>query len=409
MITSEGKAFIKATLINILYCLYSTAKQHKNPVKFRYITSTRNRSLKPLAVILKHCFKSVQREIVKRCRYFDAKFKYTIKSCFISDNNVKVREDIYRLNTYFGSIDNVTSFDFETLYTALPHDLIKPVLASMINDIFQYVNKKFIRVTPKKAYFSDSDRKYKGHTIFTKEDVLKLLRFLINNSYVSFKGKIYKQWVGIPMGIDPAPYMANLFLHYFENKYIKLLVDDKDEKGNKKDSGKAKEDMIFAQMLRYCYRYLDDLLNINDNGYFEKIYNSIYPNELKLNRTNPSDISTEFLDMDISIVDHKIITSKLFDKRRSFPFKVINFPFIESSNIPTMPSYNIYLSQILRIVRICNNIGDFIVEVESLTKEFLLKGFNKPLLSNIFYKFVKNYCQEWGKFGVEPRLPECLI
>ena len=211
------------------------------------------------------------------------------------------------------------------------------------------------------------------------------------------------------MGIDPAPYMANLFLHYFENKYIKLLVDDKDEKGNKKDSGKAKEDMIFAQMLRYCYRYLDDLLNINDNGYFEKIYNSIYPNELKLNRTNPSDISTEFLDMDISIVDHKIITSKLFDKRRSFPFKVINFPFVESSNIPTMPSYNIYLSQILRIVRICNNIGDFIVEVESLTKEFLLKGFNKPLLSNIFYKFVKNYCQEWGKFGVEPRLPECLI
>ena len=74
-----------------------------------------------------------------------------------------------------------------------------------------------------------------------------------------------------------------------------------------------------------------------------------------------------------------------------------------------MPSYNIYLSQILRIVRICNNIGDFIVEVESLTKEFLLKGFNKPFLSNIFYKFVKNYCQEWGKFGVEPRLPECLI
>ena len=96
--------------------LYSTAKQHKNPVKFRFITSTRNCSLKPLAVVLKHCFKSVQREIVKRCRYFDAKFKYTIKSCFISDNNVKVREDIYRLNTYFGSIDNVTSFDFETLW-----------------------------------------------------------------------------------------------------------------------------------------------------------------------------------------------------------------------------------------------------------------------------------------------------
>ena len=74
-----------------------------------------------------------------------------------------------------------------------------------------------------------------------------------------------------------------------------------------------------------------------------------------------------------------------------------------------MPSYSIYLSQILRIVWISNNVEDFITELESLSKEFIIKGFNKPKLSNIFYNFIKNYSQEWGKFGVELRLPECLI
>ena len=170
----------------------------------------------------------------------------------------------------------------------------------------------------------------------------------------------------------------------------------------------CKEDLANAKKLRYTYRYLDDLLNINDNGYFDDIFKSIYPDDLKLNKTNMSNIATEFLDMDISIIDKDIIVTKIFDKRRAFPFTVINFPFIESSNVPTMPSYGIYLSQILRIVRICNNIDTFVIELQNLSNSFLIKGFNKTILSNTFAKFIMNYSQEWGKFGVEVKLPECL-
>ena len=52
----------------------------------------------------------------------------------------------------------------------------------------------------------------KGHTIFTKDQVFALLDFLIDNSYMMYKGEIYRQFIGIPMGIDPAPFMANFFL-----------------------------------------------------------------------------------------------------------------------------------------------------------------------------------------------------
>ena len=365
--------------------IYSTCKQHKRPVKFRYITATTSCSLKPLARVLKHCFKVIQKEITKRCRYFDAKFKYKVKSCFISDNNFKTREDIFRLNTSFGNISNLSSFDFETLYTALPHDLIKSTLAGMINDIFVHLDKKFLRVTPTRAYFSDSDRKYKGHIILTKEQVLKLLRYMIDNSFVSFKGKVYRQWIGIPMGIDPAPFMANLFLQFYENDYIKLLVSE----------GRLDE----VKLLRYTYRYLDDLFNVNDRNHFENVHKSVYPTSLKLNKTNDCNLKSEYLDMDIS-TDGNFITSKVFDKRRAFPFEVIGFPFINSSNIPAQPSYGIYISQLLRIVRICNVVSDFYVEVVRLTDDFLKKGFVKKRLHNLFIKFVNNYPKEWGKYGV---------
>ena len=40
-------------------------------------------------------------------------------------------------------------------------------------------------------------------------------------------------------------------------------------------------------------RYLDDLLN-NDNIYFDKMVDRIYPTELQLNRTNSSDTEAPF-------------------------------------------------------------------------------------------------------------------
>ena len=39
---------------------YATCKQHKSPVKFRFITSTTRAVSKPVSKILKNCFKAVQ-------------------------------------------------------------------------------------------------------------------------------------------------------------------------------------------------------------------------------------------------------------------------------------------------------------------------------------------------------------
>ena len=47
-----------------------------------------------------------------------------------------------------------------------------------------------------------------------KERVYKLIDFVVDNSVFRLGNNVYRQKIGIPMGIDPAPQMANLYLYF---------------------------------------------------------------------------------------------------------------------------------------------------------------------------------------------------
>ena len=75
--------------------------------------------------------------------------------------------------------------------------------------------------------------------------------------------------IGIPMGIDPAPFWANLVLYTYEHDYIKKHI---------------KEDRVKAKHFHSTFRLIDidDLCRINDGGEFGRVFRDIYPNELEL-------------------------------------------------------------------------------------------------------------------------------
>ena len=138
--------------------------------------------------------------------------------------------------------------------------------------------------------------------------------FLIGNH-------ILQQIVGIPMGIDPAPFWANLYLYFYENKHILNLI-----KNNK------------PRTLKYhgCQRFIDDLEAINDNGGFGRSFKDMYPPSLELKLEHSGSHAT-FLDLDIQIVEG-IFIYKLFDKRDAFPSYNVRMPFVDS-NIPSRIFY----------------------------------------------------------------------
>ena len=119
------------------------------------------------------------------------------------------------------------------------------------------------------------------------------------------------------MGSDPAPFFTNLFLYFYESKWMNEL---------------KKNDLIKARKLCNIFRFIDDLNSINDGEEFESNFSKIHHEELQLNRENTDKDEASFLDLDIKIKDEKF-HFVLFDKQDSFPFSIVAMPD-KPSNVP---------------------------------------------------------------------------
>ena len=161
------------------------------------------------------------------------------------------------------------------------------------------------------------------------------LHYPLDNLNIRLSSELYRQIVGISMGTNSAPLVADFFC--FERDFMLSLSD--------------KNQVDIIETFNSTSRYLDDLLNI-DNPYFEQMVGQIYPTELQLNKAKSSDTETPFLDLNLSITNG-IVSSKSYDKRDDFNFEIVNFPFLDG-DVPRSPSYGVYISQLNRFAKVCS-------------------------------------------------------
>ena len=152
------------------------------------------------------------------------------------------------------------------LYTTLPHILIKDKLIDLIERTFLACNDR-----NRNAFFTSE--KPKKYNAWSCQNVCDALTFLLDNIFIRFGTKLFRQVVGIPMGTNCAPMVANLFLFYYERDFMMSLSDDK-------QAG-------IIDAFNTTSRYLDNILNIY-NVYFDNMVSQIYPSELQLNKANTS-------------------------------------------------------------------------------------------------------------------------
>ena len=196
------------------------------------------------------------------------------------------------------------------------------LLIDIERTFYKKEGKLYLACNDKKAFFTLTDH-YRGYHLWSCQNVhvCDALSFLLDKIYIRFGTKLYRQIVGIPMGTNCAPLVADLFLFSYERDFMKDLSSD-----NQADVIKA---------FNSTSRYLDDLLNI-DNPYFEGMVNQIYPSELQFNKANTSDTEAPFLDLHLSI-SNGFVSSKIYDKRDDFDFDIVNFPFLDG-DVPRRPS-----------------------------------------------------------------------
>ena len=81
--------------------------------------------------------------------------------------------------------------------------------------------------------------------IISKVHFVHILKFCIRNNYVLFSNRLYRQKIGIPMGSNFSPNMANLYLHFYESQFL----SKNHEEGRNR--------------YKYTYRFIDDLISVN--------------------------------------------------------------------------------------------------------------------------------------------------
>ena len=107
--------------------------------------------------------------------------------------------------------------------------------------------------------------------------------------------------------------------------------------------------------------------------------------------TSASSTEAGYLDTNVKTGDiNTPFRISICDKRDDFPFRIVNFPHMDS-NIPAIPAYGVYISQLLRYARICTSKVDFLNRLRGLSLRLRQHGFETNLLQKSFNKFFNRH------------------
>lgn len=352
--------------------LFMIPKFHKRPYKYRFIAGASSATTKKLSIDVNLCLKLIKKIHKGYCKTIYNRNGYNY--FWSVDNSTEVLDKLSKVN----NPSSIHTYDFSTLYTNLPLDLVKKELFEMIDRYFDINERKSNRYIILNRFFGSAqfgslDKK----DSYDREKLKTALEYLLFNSYVKFGPYVFKQIKGIPMGGNASPLIADLFLANLEFKYMDKLV-----------SSKSPENLRIAKKLSNNSRYIDDIAvcnmgNINDFITYSK---DIYPASIPLTSGNIENHRDTFLDLDVNIEDGNFVT-KIYHKVDDFDFEVVSFPFI-TSNLSERVTYNSFFSQLLRFFTICSKYCDFASRSRNLLNSLLNRGFNNFKLKRCFNKFV---------------------
>ena len=232
---------------------------------------------------------------------------------------------------------SVQTFDFSTLYTSIPHDLLKSRISNLVHNAFRKKDRsvRYTNIKVKKAHgYFNHDINGSGDNMYSADNICKMIEVLIDNIFVQFGGCLFHQVIGIPMGTNCAPLLADLFLYSYEKQFL----DNMTKSGHRR----------LARSFNLCYRYIDDLIVFSNKKFLDYL-KEIYLSQLTVEKCNKSDHLADYLNPTFIIDSAGKLSTRLYDKPNDFDFHIVNFPFL-SSNIPSRLSYGVYISQLIRYV-----------------------------------------------------------
>lgn len=490
-----------ATLLELLKVVpYEAAlvKLHKQPVALRFLACSGTNGLKKPAVWLTALFKCLHPDLHTKWTnlLLQAGLDWTDPPWYAT-RSAQVVDVVRRLNSYNMSLDDFQAghgwhgYDVVRLYTNIDlQDLISKLstvldwawachtttgvdpVVLVFHDTFhgcKWYDDISVVYDPIRGYGAagayDSNMgkgmynsrcgkdPVKGKFyVFSKSHATAVLRLLVENSYVRFGHRVFKQTRGIPMGINPAVYMANYYLFYYEFTFIKQLVDlvvasqqtgiivppqpseipvaevlrllrctTRSAVDNHTElHGMA--GMFLLHMYRCTVRFVDDFTSGPNPFTASLLYETqtlmggllhgIYPGQFLVLDPTPGDGAFSFSTLDVRIVTEilsveaadstleQVVKSHtlLFDKRRLPCYS--NIPIVQYTHVASTLSvhsgYNILIGQLHRFRELITVRSNYVLEVARLLKCMQGRGYQLSLLRRKLRHHIQLYPDTFG-------------
>ena len=148
--------------------------------------------------------------------------------------------------------EELVSFNVSALFTSIPVNQALDVINQLI---IQHQTDMDFKHKVSKAWYEAADH-------LDREDVMTLLKVILNNCVFSFQGKFYKQLHGATMSSPCLPVVANIYMEYFEKRALG-------------------PELPISFTINTWLRYVDDVLTIVKKGTRDSLLNylnSIDPN-----------------------------------------------------------------------------------------------------------------------------------
>ena len=247
-------------------------------------------------------------------------------------------QGLLRSNTLFATLH------VNSLCTVVPHEQSIEALQRFLNE---YV----------------PDRESQGLATAT---IVQLSRFVLQNQYFIFNNKMYRQIKGCGSGLPLNHLLANIYMFYWEEDLVKMLV-------NKKE--------IFGRCIDEIFLTWNEPEN-ELQSFIEMAINKKYPT---LSITTSIGKKVNYLDAQISHINGQLRTKINHDKDvqpRALPFILDHPPLMYSTLIQ---------ASLIRAALICSKVSDFQTERRDIQLVFIANGYTINYIKGHVEQFFQDY------------------
>ena len=221
---------------------------------------------------------------------------------------------------------------------------------------------------------------------WTARQIKEAVRDLVGEAFVLSDGELRRQTIGIGMGHEESPPLANLTLYTIEKRFVEQVVQNYTQE---------QVEELFHNF-KYHRRFIDDIFAPTPDLLLptQEAYGLRYAVTGTARAADPSS-NVVFLGINVTFKDNRLVYAAR-DKQHAFNFTLTRFPSWDSCH-PKACKHGTVMGMLTRTLRFTTEVEAVIKESKHILRCFVNRGYPLDVLENVVRSFGRRQLQSSGR------------